>query len=83
MGPVLQRAPRAIGEVDVALVHQGRRAEGVVGPLFPQQMVRDATEFIIHTGEQAVEGLFIALSVVVEQLRNRGGFIHKEEKSIP
>jgi len=70
MRAILPIALALIDEPDVRLVNEGRRLQGVVGPLVPKLARGNAVELRIDEWQQLIEGSPVASTPVAEQRRD-------------
>jgi hypothetical protein len=70
MGAIPPRGDRLVHQLEIRLVHHGRGAEGVVGALGLQPLVRDAPQVVINERNQLLERRSIAGGARREQTRD-------------
>jgi hypothetical protein len=64
--PVLPLHALDVEQLDVGLVDECRRVEGVAVPLAPEVRVRSPPEVVVNLGEQLVQGGPVAASALAQ-----------------
>jgi hypothetical protein len=59
-----------VHEPEIRLVNQVRRPQSVVGTLTAQAMRRQPAQLLIHHGHELIESLPIAVTPLLQQLRD-------------
>ena len=68
MRPIVQRRRLRTHHAQIDLVNQGRALQRVVRPLGFEVVVRQTPQLFVNHGNQGMQGLFIALHPVVQQV---------------